>query len=181
MRLEVYQDILSEHHRDQFYMYAVSANYKIGWEDSATFENRQYPCLHNEIEREEWENLQFIEGVQNPLLRSELSKLSFQEAVINLVTPASIQFPHTHGSSVVLTYYINPVWQPEYYGETIFYDQLKKESIKTVSYKPNAGVLFDGLIPHSIRPASFIAPSYRFTLSVFYKQPNFIEEVKNST
>ena len=109
----------------------------------------------------------------------ELDDLSFDEATINLATPSSIQFPHTHGSSTVLTYYINPEWKNEYYGETIFYDDTLNESIRAVLYKPNRAVLFSGKTPHSIRPASHVAPSYRFSLSIFYKEKNFIEKAKN--
>ena len=53
--------------------------------------------------------------------------------------------------------------------------------IGTALYEPNGAVCFDGNIPHSIRPASHIAPSYRFSLSIFYRQKNFIEEVKNTS
>ena len=70
-----------------------------------------------------------------------------------------MQFPHTHGNSTVFTYYINPEWKNEFYGETIFYNPTLTESISSVLYKPNRGILFDGNIPHSIRPASHIAPS----------------------
>ena len=65
--------------------------------------------------------------------------------------------------------------------ETIFYNDSLTESIKTALYDPNGAVIFNGNIPHSIRPASHIAPSYRFSLSVFFRQMNFIEEAKNSS
>jgi hypothetical protein len=53
--------------------------------------------------------------------------------------------------------------------------------IGTALYEPNGAVCFDGTIPHSIRPASHVAPSYRFSLSIFYRQKNFIEEAKNNS
>ena len=62
-----------------------------------------------------------------------------------------------------------------------FYNETMSEAEKTVLYKPNRAILFDGNTPHSIRPSSHIAPQYRFTLGIFFKQPNFIEEAKNNT
>jgi hypothetical protein len=162
-------------------MHAVNADYKIGWDDTSTFEHRQYPCLHSDISRADWSTLAFIEGIQHEPLKDIVKDLAFDKAVINLAMPSSIQFPHTHGDSTVITYYINPEWKNEYYGETIFYDDSLLESIKVALYEPNSCVVFDGNIPHSIRPASHIAPSYRFSLSVFYRQKNFIEEAKNSS
>ena len=114
-------------------------------------------------------------------LKDLVKNLAFDKAVINLATPSSIQFPHTHGDSTVITYYINPEWKKEYYGETIFYDDSMQHCVGTALYEPNAAVVFDGHIPHSIRPASHIAPSYRFSLSVFFRKRNFLEEAKNNT
>ena len=170
--IELFHNVLTENHREQFYMHAINASYKIGWDDTATFEYRQYPCLHSDISRPDWRELDFVEGIQSEPMKN---------LVINLATPSSIQFPHTHGNSTVITYYINPDWKKEYYGETIFYDDSMTHCIGTSLYHTNSAVVFDGRIPHSIRPASHIAPSYRFTLSIFYRQKNFIEEVKNSS
>ena len=179
--IEIYDSVLIESHREQLYMFSITTNYKIGWDDTATFEHRQYPCLHHTITSSEWKELGIIEGLQSSNLKDILNNLSFDEATINLATPSSMQFPHTHGNSTVFTYYINPEWKNEYYGETIFYNSTLTDSINSVIYKPNRGILFSGNIPHSIRPASHIAPSYRFTLSMFFKDRNFIEEAKNSS
>lgn len=179
--IEIFHNILTENHRDHLYMYAANAKYDIGWDDTSTFENKQYPCLHHEVDKSSWDSLGFIEGIQDSTLVDKVINLQFSKAVINLATPSSIQFPHTHGGLTVITYYINPEWKKEYYGETIFYNDSLTESIKTALYDPNGAILFNGNIPHSIRPASHIAPSYRFSLSVFYRQKNFIEEAKNSS
>ena len=56
-----------------------------------------------------------------------------------------------------------------------------EEATKSVLYKQNRSILFEGTTPHSIRPTSHIAPQYRFTLGIFLTQPNFIEEAKNNT
>ena len=98
------------------YTHAVTAKYEIGWDDTSTIENRQYPCLHSDMQRVELEQLMHY-FYNTP----ELEEWEYQRAVINLVTPSSINFSHTHGNSRVLCYYINPEWREEWYGETIFY------------------------------------------------------------
>ena len=180
--IEVLDNFVSENTREALYMLCVTTDYKIGWDDSSTFEHRQYPCLHHSLSDAEWNDLNFKESIQNKPKWQELTKdLIYTESVINLATHASIQFPHTHGSMKVLTYYINPEWKPEFYGETIFYDETLTDSNAVIMYKPNRAVFFNGEHPHSIRPSSHLAPSYRFTLSVFYRERNFIDETKNST
>ena len=180
--VEILDNLVTESAREQLYMLCVTTDYKIGWDDTSTFENRQYPCLHHTITDSEWNDLHFRANIIDKERWHDLtSDLIYAEATINLATHASVQFPHTHGSYKVLTYYINPTWLPEFYGETIFYNETCTDSEAVVMYKPNRGVFFDGTTPHSIRPSSHLAPSYRFTLSVFFRERNFIEETKNST
>ena len=45
--IKVYDNVLPEVVREQLYMLAINTNYQIGWEDTSTFENKQYPCLHH--------------------------------------------------------------------------------------------------------------------------------------
>ena len=179
--VQVFDNTLMENSREQIYMFSTTANYQIGWSDTSTFEQRQYPCLHHTLTPQEWKELNFMGSIINSELISKLEGLKFDSATINLSFPSSINFPHTHGGSTVLVYDINPDWRHEYYGETIFYDDAVQEATKSVLYKQNRSILFDGTTPHSIRPSSHIAPQYRFTLGIFFTQPNFIEEAKNNT
>lgn len=154
---------MNEDEMTSLYSYAVTASYDIGWDDTSTIEHRQYPCLYHKFPEVELQPLQ-----QYFDTTPELDGWTTNRAVINLVTPSSINFRHNHGKdSRVLCYYMNPTWQEEFYGETIFYGK-KGEDDRVVSYKPNRAVIFSGELPHSIRPASFVASSYRFTLSIFF-------------
>ena len=139
---------MNEDEMTSLYSYGVTASYDIGWDDTSTIEHRQYPCLYHKLPEVELQPLQ-----QYFDTTPELRGWTTNRAVINLVTPSSINFRHNHGK--------------EFYGETIFYGS-KGEDDKVVSYKPNRAVIFSGELPHSIRPASFVAPSYRFTLSIFF-------------
>lgn len=168
--IKVYNNYMSIDDMTTLYTQAVTATYEIGWDDTSTIENRQYPCLHHDYDRTDLG--EFMHYFYNT---PELQNYTYEKAVINLVTPSSVNFRHTHGDSRVICYYINPEWREEWYGETIFY-QDNGEDDRVISYQPNKAVIFDGNHPHSIRPASFIAPSYRFTLSVFFNK-----KLKNSS
>ena len=67
--IELFDNILTESHREPLYMFSITTNYKIGWDDTATFEHRQYPCLHHTITPSEWKELGIIEGLQSSNLK----------------------------------------------------------------------------------------------------------------
>jgi len=179
--IKTFDNVFEENVRAEIYLLAITTNYQIGWDDTSVFEHRQFPCLHHSLTKQEWGQLDLISRIQNQQLQDKIKNEKFVSATINLAVPSSIQFPHSHNSSTILNYYINPEWKNEYYGETIFYNNTLTDSINSVLFKPNRAILFDGSIPHSIRPASHIAPSYRFTLTAFFKEKNFIEESRNSS
>ena len=179
--IDIYDNCLAEDIRSDIYLMAITANYNIGWDDSSVFEHRQYPCLHHSMTKETWEQLNLVNEIQNHELRNKLKELSFVSATINLAVPSSVQFQHTHPQKYTMLYYINMEWKPEYYGETLFFNDLGTEVEYTSLFKPGRIVFFDGKIPHTIRPSSHIAPSYRFTLFASFNEKNFIEQAKNSS
>ena len=78
--MEIFDNVLSENHREHIYVFCVTAQYEIGWDDSATFEHRQYPCLHHSLTDDEWKELDFINGIQDPQVRYRLTCLGFDNA-----------------------------------------------------------------------------------------------------
>ena len=83
--IEIFQNVLTENHREEIYMHAINANYKIGWGDTSTFEYRQYPCLHSDISRPDWRQLDFVEGIQNEPMKDLVKDLQFDKAVIKIL------------------------------------------------------------------------------------------------
>ena len=43
------------------------------------------------------------------------------------------------------------------------------EAKNAYEFTPGRIIIFNGTVPHSIRPQSFNAPQYRFTVSTFFK------------
>jgi Rps23 Pro-64 3,4-dihydroxylase Tpa1-like proline 4-hydroxylase len=94
--------------------------------------------------------------------------LRLAKANVNLSTPADTHWAHDHRNQIVLLYYVNKHWKHEWAGETLFYNDDLSEVECASIYKPGRIVVFDGEIPHTIRPQSINAPVYRFTLSLFF-------------
>jgi len=91
---------------------------------------------------------------------------------VNLSTPTDCHWAHTHKDHTVLLYYVNKHWKHDWAGETMFFNDDLSEVAYASVYKPGRIIVFDGEIPHSVRPQSSIAPNYRFTLSLFFKNNN---------
>ena len=80
-----------------------------------------------------------------------------------------VHYIHHHESDQVALYYVNMDWNDGWYGETIFYDEFDQNKIGfTTPYIPGRIILFDGVIPHAIRPQSVEGPKFRITISLFY-------------
>ena len=79
---------------------------------------------------------------------------------------------HDHTNQTVLLYYVNTEWLDSWGGETLFFDNFNKDIVYGSSYTPNRVLVFDGEIPHTIRPPSKIFPhKFRFTLTLLFNQP----------
>lgn len=68
---------------------------------------------------------------------------------------------NTHFTTI---YYPHLAWNPNYAGETVFFDQEGTDIIASVYPRPNRLVLFPGTIPHVARGVSRSCPELRVTL-----------------
>ncbi len=66
--------------------------------------------------------------------------------------------------------YLNPEWNPNFGGETVFYDH-RLEAQRIVSPIPGRIVIFDGRVPHSGRPPTNRYPINRYIMSFKYMEP----------
>jgi len=65
-----------------------------------------------------------------------------------------------------MLYYANPVWELNWGGETLFFDDTGEIAFASV-LKPNRAVVFDSRIYHLAKTPTASAPSFKF--SVAYK------------
>jgi len=83
---------------------------------------------------------------------------------------------HTYGSDGTLhtdtglantyttVYYPHEEWEPNWGGETVFFDRARSDILASVFPRPNRAVIFDGRIPHVARGVSRTCPVLRVTL-----------------
>jgi 2-oxoglutarate-Fe(II)-dependent oxygenase superfamily protein len=67
----------------------------------------------------------------------------------------------THLTSI---YYPHPVWEPNFGGETLLFNDAGDEILAAIYPRPNRLVVFAGTIPHVARPMSRRRPDLRITL-----------------
>ncbi len=92
-----------------------------------------------------------------------------EQAIVNLVRPTDVHYVHSHPGKQVALYYCNLDWEDGWYGETLFHDPRDLSRVNFTSpYTPGRIILFDGNIPHAIRPQSINGPKYRISLTVLF-------------
>ena len=164
--IKVIDNLLPTSHADDIHDMVLKSYYQISWEDNNELKTRQFPNLHSRFSFDDVKRTKILE----PILRTNngLKLDQYSSCVVNLTKPMDINFIHTHTKQKVFLYYVNPTWENDWGGETIFYEQDKKSVLFTSLYMPNRLVCFDGEIPHTIKAQNYLGPSYRFTMSIFF-------------
>ena len=164
--------------RNKILNYIQRSKFQIGWSDVAFGKNSIYKSLFSSYTQQEVYDCGLGSVIDSSYELAELLvDYEYSHCAVNLSQAMDTNFTHTHteGERVVL-YYANLEWESAWYGETLFFNDNDTEVVFTVRYTPGRVLVFDGDIPHSIRPQSLLGPQYRFTVAVVYKK---IQEVKN--
>ena len=135
------------------------ANLHSNWSLEDLKDSRLFPYIYDAL-------VDPLQGTRNdPKVINE-----FDKCIVNLTKPGDSYYTHTHGEeTTVVLYYVNLEWKDGWAGETLFYDD-KRNLMSAYEYTPGRILKFSGDTPHTIRPQSFTAPSYRFTISVFFRR-----------
>ena len=136
--------------------------YKIGGTDT---EYSNYPYLISEYSLGDVESLGLIDIFNNANINITYDDIN--RTLINLSLSNEPHWYHTHFNESVILYYVNQDWCQEWGGETLFMNDSLTEIEYASAYTPGRIIIFDGNIPHTLRPQSMIAPTYRFTLAMF--------------
>ena len=154
--------------------YIKDSHYVLGWADDEILEHSQYVCLHSRYSAADIEYVGLLKKVLESPAGKHVKGMCLEKTIVNLAVPGQTFFEHTHSNAPhVCLYYANLEWKREWGGETLFYTDDNKKLEKAIEYKPNRLVLFNGDKPHSIRPATYQAPFYRFSISMFFIQQGF--------
>ena len=171
--IKIYDNAFSFSYAEKVFGMVKIANYWLGWEDSIAIEHAHRPNLYSIFEAQDIANL----GILEELKKHEVGKLVNFDAsintlrcIVNLSCPGQTNIEHTHANLDVVLYYVNPIWNRMWAGETLFYSENRVELERAVEYVPNRLVFFNGEHPHTIRSPSFEASFYRFTISLFFNR-----------
>ena len=175
MNISCFDDTIPYNVRQHILSFCANSKFILGWSDGLKIENdKAIPNLHSswtENDLEESNILPYI--IESIDKTSWFTKKSLKSIKLNLVKSDDVHFIHSHPNEYVALYYVNLNWEDGWYGETIYHDPIHvDEVIFTSLYKPGRIILFDGQIPHSIRPQSTRGPKYRMTLSLFFVDNN---------
>ena len=97
-------------------------------------------------------------------------KYEFSNAYVNMGLVNDSHEIHvdapSKGQGITMLIYPNIEWGANHGGETVFYEEDKREMVYLNPYVPGRICIFDGSIPHCAKPQALIGPKYRFTIAV---------------
>lgn len=164
--------------RQKIFSFVMNSGFYIGWADAEYGPKSAYKYLHSRYTKEDLINC----GLGNiiftaPEITPFIKGKELLKCVVNLTCAGDVHFTHSHNAGeTVILYYANLDWLPEWWGETIFYDDNGLDIVYASRYVSGRIVVFDGTIPHAIRPQSVIGPQYRFTITaIFTDTPSKVE------
>tara|TARA_Y100001938_G_scaffold148156_1_gene231098 strand:+ start:6721 stop:7236 length:516 start_codon:yes stop_codon:yes gene_type:complete len=170
MNLKVYDDAVTRHERGEILHRALQSQLRLGWRDQHVNE-LNYQNLYSDWTLDDLESCGLWKYFQAVIDDTPwFTKSQFSRSVLNVVRPTDVHLIHTHSSQAdkVILYYVNLEWKDGWYGETLFYSDDIKDVAFTSPFVPGRIILFDGQIPHAIRPQSVAGPKYRLSISTFF-------------
>ena len=170
--ISIVDDLVNSALRTKIFGYIMNSAFRIGWADVNYGPNSAYKCMAALFSKEELMASGLGDIVfSSPQIAPFIEGKEMLRCAVNLVRAGDVQFTHTHkAEEVVVLYYANLEWLPEWWGETMFYNDDGSSIVHAARYTPGRFVVFDGPIPHAIRPQSPIGPQYRFTVSIIFTE-----------
>ena len=171
-KIYVFDDVYDYAQRTKIYKYVINSRYQVGGIDNGIIENRGHVTMASAYNRDDYNNIGFDQFPKDIIDTLALNmQYVMTNTMVNLCKPDDIF--HIHNDSheegdYTLIYYANLNWNVEWGGDTVFLNE-NQDDIEYVSqYTPGRFVIFDGRIPHLIRPSTRLAPEYRFTIASRY-------------
>ena len=171
LHLNIFDDKIPYVIRYDIWKYCINSTYNLGWQDSEDVAKYELN-LHSSWTQKELEESKIYPYIEDCIKNTDwFTCRKIAKIIVNLVRSDDVHFIHGHNDCQVVLFYVNLDWQDGWYGETIFYDPDNINNIAyTTPYIPGRFILFDGSIPHTIRPQSSKAPKFRFTISIFFEK-----------
>jgi hypothetical protein len=167
--VHVYDNYLDLQLKLKVFDFLSKSRYTIGWSDLESQSAISHRYLHSVYSDIDDENCGLLPFLRNCEMINHVDNLKKIKSIVNLSVPSDSHFVHTHYENKIILYYANLEWKPNWHGETLFYNENLTDIDLALSYTPGRVVIFDGGIPHTIRPQSHSADHYRFTYAMMFK------------
>jgi Rps23 Pro-64 3,4-dihydroxylase Tpa1-like proline 4-hydroxylase len=169
-KIYVFDDLFELEWRTHAYEFVKNSMFTVvGARDQGDIHYSEHQYLHSKYSPEDVERFGIVQSIKDEKLLSLITGKEMRPhfgAVVNLSIPLDTYFVHSHKNTTML-YYANIRWREDWGGETLFFTEDMSEVVYTSVYKPGRVIVFDGSIPHTIRPQSRYAPQYRFTFALW--------------
>lgn len=168
--IDVFDGLVNAQCRHKIIGYVRGSLFRIGWSDANHGPKSAYQYMHSGYTKEELINCGLGDVIfSSPEIAPFIEGKEMVRCVVNCTCAGDVHFTHSHGvGELVVLYYANLDWLPEWWGETMFYNDDQSSIVHASRYTPGRIVVFDGAIPHAIRPQSSIGPQYRFTVTTVF-------------
>jgi SM-20-related protein len=121
---------------------------------------KRYPCAE-----ELRSNAATVFALWEHLAGTVLRGHTLYRCYANAQTYGSDGTLHTDKNGWTSLYYPHAAWEPNYAGETVFFNEQGDDTIASIYPKPNRLVIFPGMTPHLARGVSRTCPLLRITLA----------------
>ena len=94
--------------------------------------------------------------------------LNASKVLVNSIRSGDVSFVHKDSdkdSEYSVLVYVNPLWEEDWAGETIFYDT-QSEPVTAVSFRPGRVVIFPSKVLHRAGIQMSTCQDFRYTLSI---------------
>ena len=168
-KIKIFDDFLPTVTHHKIYDTVTKSLYRIGWPDTQEDRHKPYLNLHSIYRFEDVQQLNMLDSLFKLNIK-DISVDTYGKCMVNLTKPLDVNFIHVHPDQVGVLYYANETWNPEWGGETLFYEDNKKDIRFSSPYTPNRLIVFDGSVPHTIKAQNLLGTTFRFTISLLFSR-----------
>tara|TARA_A100001388_G_C28714961_1_gene473281 strand:+ start:136 stop:690 length:555 start_codon:yes stop_codon:yes gene_type:complete len=172
----IFDNVYESHHTQKFYDFIIKSYFMIDLNDSNTSDYHNEKSFGAKYSMDDISNMGIVKYLPNNIKEKfNISMENCDRGLVNAITSSGVYHPHDdsgNGAKWSFLYYANMKWDLEWGGDTLFLNDDRQTINNVVQCKPNRVVIFDATIPHLIRPSTNIAPQFRFSVNMTFKDKN---------
>ncbi|MDB4342515.1 2OG-Fe(II) oxygenase [bacterium] len=170
----IFDDVFEAHQIQKMYYFILNSKFRLNVNDDdfAEYKTKYSQTFGCEFSEDDLKRFGLLEYLPNTIKEKfNLKYDNYGRCIVNNITPLDTHYPHDDSGKNMkwsLLYYANLKWELEWGADTLFLTDNKKNISQVSQCKPNRVVIFDGRIPHMIRPSTMAAPHYRWSINMTF-------------